>query len=219
LLAAVPGARVRAGASVQTLEAAVETCAQVAATLHGSRIRQGPRRSVKRELDELGSAIRAVRPRSPALAARLERALERAAAQLQATRPLASCLAHGDFTSSQFLFHGRRPALVDFDTICQAEPALDLGQFIAYLRFTLLKRGTDAALADELAARFLDAYAAMGERARAERARLEARVAGYEVISLLRMALHGWQKFKPDRVSVLVPLLGERASCLPVPKR
>jgi hypothetical protein len=104
--------------------------------------------------------------------------------------------------------------LVDFDTVCQAEPALDLGQFVAYLRFTLRKRSGDAGLADELAARFLDAYPLGG---RAGRARLEARVAGYEVLSLLRMALHGWQKFKPDRVLVLVPLLEERASCLPNP--
>ena len=44
------------------------------------------------------------------------------------------CLCHGDFKYAQVFFDGDAVGLVDLDNVCQAEPALDLGQFFAYLR-------------------------------------------------------------------------------------
>ena len=49
------------------------------------------------------------------------------------------CFGHGDYTYTQLIFDGTSSGLVDFDTICRAEPALDLGQFLAYSRLAVLK--------------------------------------------------------------------------------
>ncbi len=81
--------------------------------------------------------------------------------------PLAFC--HGDFNHGQFVLDGTTPGLVDFDSICQAEPALDLGQFLAYLRVAEKKKDKDAPdeLVDQLSARLMDSYiATAGDRDR-----------------------------------------------------
>ena len=42
--------------------------------------------------------------------------------------------AHGGFKASQLLFHSHHVFVVDFDGFCLADPALDVGYFLAYLR-------------------------------------------------------------------------------------
>jgi hypothetical protein len=61
----------------------------------------------------------------------------------------------------------------------------------------------------------MDSYlAALGDRVDdAERLRL--RVAAYEVISLMRMALHSWRQIKPARIENAVAILEEQIACLP----
>jgi glutathione synthase/RimK-type ligase-like ATP-grasp enzyme/aminoglycoside phosphotransferase (APT) family kinase protein len=61
------------------------------------------------------------------LAQRLAEALE--TLQPENYRP-----AHGGFKSSQLLFHSHHAFVVDFDGFCLADPALDIGYFLAYLR-------------------------------------------------------------------------------------
>ena len=110
--------------------------------------------------------------------------------------------------------------MVDFDTVCQAEPALDLGQFLAYQRLAILKDQRPdgplpAATVDQLCASFLDSYIdAMGDRV-ADVAALRARVAIYEILMLLRLAIHSWQKLKVSRLRHAMTLLEERVPCLP----
>ncbi|MBA2288467.1 MAG: hypothetical protein H0W02_23570 [Ktedonobacteraceae bacterium] len=42
--------------------------------------------------------------------------------------------AHGGFKASQLLFQSQLVFIVDFDGFCLADPALDVGYFLAYLR-------------------------------------------------------------------------------------
>ena len=104
--------------------------------------------------------------------------------------------------------------MVDLDTLCQSEPALDLGQFIAYLRTRIEKSAkTDSsarALADGLGERFLGEYLrASGSRVESER-RLRDRTALHEAASLARMALHSRQRFKQKRLEGTTALVEER---------
>ena len=109
---------------------------------------------------------------------------------------------------------------MDFDTVCQAEPALDLGQFLAYLRVATHKArkaagGGAAPLVEQLGRRFLDAYiAAAGDRLEDEE-RMRVRVSVYAVVSLLRMALHSWRQIKPARIENAIAVLEEELACLP----
>jgi aminoglycoside phosphotransferase (APT) family kinase protein len=117
-------------------------------------------------------------------------------------------LAHGDLTPSQLLFDGPRVGILDFDKLCQAEPSLDLGRFLAYLRFALTKHGGRDA--DGMAARFIEAYGDQGGQP-APAARIDA----YEICSLVRMAARSWLQLKPARLAVVCAVLEARSTQSP----
>lgn len=202
-----------------TLDAAIEKSAHSAAALHTSGIGLGRPRRVADELAGLMKELEGLRRLSPDLAELLGSWLRRTQECLDGSDPLPPAFCHGDFSHTQLVFDFASCGLVDFDTVCQAEPALDLGHFLAYLRLAVSKaRGpamhSDGDAADELCARFLNAYVAAASDGLRDGARLRARVPAYEVISLLRLAVHSWRKFKPGRLAYVLTLLEERASCL-----
>jgi thiamine kinase-like enzyme len=199
-----------------TLEDAIDACARIAAGIHSSNIALGHRRTLESELDWLGRSTRALRRVSPELGAQLQRLLDAAEARARATAPLSPCFSHGDFTYTQLVFDGAQSGLVDFDTVCQAEPALDLGQFLAYQRLAILKdqrsdRPLPAAEAMGLTSRFLDTYIDTLAGSREDVAALRARVQLYETLMLLRLAIHSWQKLKVSRLAHALTLLEEQA--------
>ena len=216
LLGVVPGAPVlsdllRAGARgapapAADLSAAVVGCAIVAATLHGLDAPAAGLRSAEYEAERLRTDIAAVARIAPSLGGWLDDGLARAEAELAASAPLAARPSHGDLKHNQILFDGRRWALVDFDTVCLAEPALDLGNFLAYLRLKATGAGGPD-LASRLAEQFLEAYA---DAAPTAAATLRERVRGYETLSLLGRAVHSWQKRKPRRLEAIADLLEGR---------
>ena len=115
------------------LEPAVEACARIGAALHSSGLALGPRRSADDELASLRRALAHVERISPELGALLLPHYERVAAAAQQSPALPLCFNHGDFTPGQFLFEGTNSGLIDLDSVCQAEPALDVAQFLTYL--------------------------------------------------------------------------------------
>jgi hypothetical protein len=224
LLEAVPGTPVlstllkgesRDGQPRQAeIERAVEGCAEVAAALHASGVALGPRRPVERDLTTLGVAVGAVRRISPTLAGWLAAAVSDVEEWLADSRPMQPRLCHGDLRHSQILSDGSARALVDLDTLCQAEPALDLGHFLAYLRLSAARGPAPVqGMADELVDRFLTAYVAAEKPPDATDAVLRARVAACEAVALVRLAIHSWQKLKPARVATVITLLEDRLSC------
>jgi thiamine kinase-like enzyme len=198
------------------LEEAIDACARIAAALHGSGIALGQPRSLADELATLRHGFHAVARTSPEIGAQFHTWLRWVEARAQETQPLEPHFSHGDFTYSQLIFDGSASGLVDFDTICQAEPALDLGQFLAYARVTVPRARHKAAqpadhITEKICGQFLDAYieASAASRSCSEE-RLRARVPVYEVISLLRIGLHSWQKLKGTRLEYVISVLEER---------
>ena len=204
---------------MSSLEEAITACGRIAAALHSTNIGLGSRHTLDDELESSQRSIPALRRVSPDLGAQLETWLGQIAACARQTRPLKLRFSHGDFKESNLISDGATSGLVDFDTVCQAEPALDVGQFLAYLRLAILKyQRTDAPLAaaeiERLCARLFDAYVDAVGCAAAEAERLRARVQVYETLLLLRLAVHSWQKFKVGRLAHAVTLLEERIACL-----
>jgi Ser/Thr protein kinase RdoA (MazF antagonist) len=186
-----------------SLEEMIATCGHAAAALHGSGATLGLRRTIDDELAGLQRDVALVRPFVPT--DREQAWFEQVAALAGQSQPLPLCLCHGDFKYEQLLFDGARSALVDFDGVCQAEPALDLGKFLAHLRVA-------APAADELAAEFLRAYiGATGERLEDER-HLRARTALYEAVSLLHLTLWSRRNLDESAARVASTLLEERLS-------
>lgn len=225
LLDAVPGQthlsallKGRAVAGALTLNQALTTAAHMAVRLHLSEIQLGRLRTLKSEVDDLQEACQIARQLTPALALHLQELVNRLKPYL-AQPALPYCFSHGDFTHTQLIFEGTVGGLVDFDTICQAEPALDLGQFTAYLRLAVTKAtaaGTAAEEdADQLCLYFLQTYGQTVGYAQSTVAYLHERAQIYEVVSLLRIALHSWQKLKAVRLEQVMTILEERIACLP----
>ncbi|HJZ48694.1 MAG TPA: phosphotransferase [Roseiflexaceae bacterium] len=202
-----------------TLEDAIGACGPIAAAMHNTGIELGRRRALQDELDWLAQSILALSRVSPELGARLQDWLAQTTAAADRTTPLPLCFSHGDFTYTQLIFDGQQSGLVDFDTICQAEPALDLGQFLAYQRLAILKDQRRSApmpaeATELLCERFLQNYIAARGPAIGDERELRERAAVYEVLMLLRLAIHSWQKLKVSRLEHTLTLLEERVSCL-----
>jgi aminoglycoside phosphotransferase (APT) family kinase protein len=159
-------------------------------------------RSLDGELGRARSGVEQIGRDAPLLAQWLAGILDDVAAEALSGAPQEPVLSHGDFTPSQLLFSGRRVALLDFDGLCAAEPAFDLGRFLAYLRVALLKSGHPAR--DGLAAGFLGRYHRAGGPCAPER-----RVELYGLVSLVLMAVHSCQRLKPARVRLVCDVIGQ----------
>jgi aminoglycoside phosphotransferase (APT) family kinase protein len=99
-------------------------------------------------------------------------------------------LTHGDLKADHLWITRTGLKLIDFDTCTVADPALDVGKFLADLRWwhTILDL-------DELEltqAHFLDAYGAGAPPARLQRARV------YESLVLIRLGVHRLPLFAED---------------------
>jgi hypothetical protein len=208
LLEELPGQREPAGD-------VVDDAARIAAALHRSDITLGSVRSIDCELSELRDGVLLVERASTEMAAILRELLATIAAAASRSEPLPIVFSHGDFTHSQLLTGGGRCGLVDFDSIARAEPALDLGQFLGYLRMALAKAEPSAgrARADRLADRFLTVYADAAD-APLSPDEVRSRAQVYETISLFRSTLHAWQKLKAKRVRTLFSILVDQVARL-----
>ena len=198
------------------LEEMVGTCGHVAAMLHTSGLALGPARTLDGDLGGLRREIAIARQFVPEFGDRAQSWLERIAALAEQSEPLPLCLSHGDFQYGQLLFDGARAGLVDLDTICQAEPALDLGKFLAHLRFKteqLQRRASmSSAVGEELAEHFLRAYiTARGDQVEDER-QLRLRATLYECTTLLRLAVRGQLNLDEARREIATAVLEERIS-------
>jgi ABC-type multidrug transport system fused ATPase/permease subunit len=231
LLEAIPGepvisdmlkARLRgkpAPAAGLSLEQMIDACGRIAALLHGSNIKLGRRRTLDDELAAMREELEPIQRISPALGIQLQRWMEQLETYAEQSDSLPLCFSHGDFTHGQLIFDGPTAGLVDFDSVCQAEPALDLGQFLAYLRLADKKKDQSSdptgELIEQLSARFMETYlAATGERVE-DADRLRVRVSVYKVISMLRRTMRSWQKLKGSRTESALAILEEEIACLP----
>ena len=223
LLEAVPGAPMlpdllRAGAGVAiapavpgpTPAAAVAACARIAAALHRSSIPVGPSRTLAEELDVAREVVDDLAPMAPVLAASLHRRLG-AIGDVAQDLPGPLGVAHGDFDPAQVLFDGPTTSMVDFDTVCLAEPALDLGHFTASLAVTVRAAqdagGTSRAGVQDLGVAFLHEYVRQSGISNSDV--LLARVAAYRTLALTRLAVRSWCRLKPQRLRPTLSLLDE----------
>jgi len=201
-----------------TLEKAVQTCALIAATLHGSNIKLGRSTTLEMQVAKLQDAADVLYQVFPELGAQVKSWINQTVEFAQAYPAMPLCFSHGDFTYTQLIFDGKQGGLVDFDTMGQAEPAQDLGHYLAYQRLNIIKdQDPNAPFAPEaierLCALFLDTYIDASKGWIADEGLLRGRVAIYELISLIRLTLHSWEKMKGSRLKQTIPLLEERIEC------
>src|SRR5206468_11348165 len=96
---------------------------------HGGKIRTGAQEA--RRVRERAALLAG---HSPQQADEVLRLAQKLAAALETLQPDRYRPTHGGFKCSQLLFHSHHVFVVDFDGFCLADPALDVGYFLAYLR-------------------------------------------------------------------------------------
>jgi len=201
-----------------TLEKAIQTCALIAATLHGSNIQLGARTTLDMQVAKLQAEADVLYEVFPELGAQVKSWINQTVEFAHAYRAMPLCFSHGDFTYTQLIFDGKEGGLVDFDTMCQAEPAQDLGHYLAYQRLNIIKDQDPNSpfppeAIEHLCAIFLDTYIDVSKAWIVDEALLRGRVAIYELISLIRLTLHSWEKMKGSRLKQTLSLLEERIEC------
>lgn len=106
------------------------------ARLHTSTVRpdeKTPRTGAK-EAKRARERASLIAGHNPSQAEEVLRLADQLATRLETLEPDVYRPAHGGFKASQLLFHSHKVFVVDFDGFCLADPALDVGYFLAYLR-------------------------------------------------------------------------------------
>jgi hypothetical protein len=195
--------------------------AQALARLHTSTVRpneSAPRTGAK-EAKRAQQRAALISERNPEQAGEVQRLAGELAARLAALQPDGYYPAHGGFKASQLLFHSHRVFVVDFDGFCLADPALDVGYFLAYLRPSALwyRRPGMREWFEEAAVIFRNAYKqAMTSYGIAQstindiliRSRL------YEAALLFKIATRRVNRLNSPRPKELSAMLEEIAACL-----
>lgn len=130
------------------------------AGLHRADLRVGPEQRFADNLKHLNRAAERVGLVAPTLHQPLRRIIGQLQSRCRRSMPGPSVPSHGDYKYDQFLFDDATGtiALIDFELFCQAEAALDLGTFCAYLPLAQPRDWREAAAVELLRATFLAAY-------------------------------------------------------------
>jgi len=194
--------------------------ANALARVHTSAVRpEGPPRTGAREAKRARERAALIAAHNPSQEDAAQGLAEQLVTRLEALQPDAYRPAHGGFKASQLLFQGQRVFVVDFDGFCLADPALDVGYFLAYLRPSGLwyHRLGMRRWFENAAASFVNAY----RQALSERGIDEATTDGilqrtclYEAAFLFKIATRRVSRLNSPRPGELSAMLTEIASCL-----
>jgi hypothetical protein len=194
-------------AGLEELYSFVRKTAAGLAALHSSEVRFGAIRTWDDELAEVRQVVANLASAVSPLAAAAEPLLTRLEA-LAATQPADPIRTiHGTFRPGQVLIYQGQIGFIDFDSFCQAEPALDLSLFLRRTKDIVLSaldeienstvdevtRARLLAQADTICEVFLAEYEQHVPISRQ-------RVALWEALDLFTLVLHSWTKVKPERL-------------------
>ncbi len=138
------------------------------AALHACPSIEGRRHRFEHALRSLSPCAAPMSAANPALATRFEALLEEAARFARGRAEPPAVVSHGAFRLSQCWIHKRCLVLIDVDTVGWANPALDVGGFLASLDWHAIRQPRCAASAEHAKRTFLASYrekgAALDER-------------------------------------------------------
>ena len=126
---------------------------------------------------------------------------------------------HGSYKPSQLLVRNGEVFLVDFDQFCLADPALDVGYFLAYLRPAGLwyrragRRAWFEAMAEAFLSTYLSRLVERGESA-ATCAGIVRRAPAFEAALLLKIAARRVNRLHSPRPGEVAAVLEEVTRCL-----
>ena len=177
----------------------------VLAGLHAVRVPVGPSQRLADDARDLVRFSTPVASAAPALALPFDEAIGwLAAVTNEEPPPVAS---HGAFRTDQLLVQGDEPLMIDLDRLCGANPARDVGNFLAYLRWKAIREPHHSSFIEAAIPSFPEGYGSVralpGERWTAR----------YEAASMLKIVGRRFRNLDV-RQWALVPQLLDAARAL-----
>ncbi|MEO7908158.1 MAG: phosphotransferase [Roseiflexaceae bacterium] len=209
--------------ALSKLESAMQKTARGLAALHRSGAQYGESYTWEEESAEVRETVDQLAGAIPLLAGAAEPLLARLAA-LAAEYPAdAAVPSHSSFRPAQVLLYRGKVGFIDFDSFCQAEPALDLGLFLAATMNIGLSEPheeesneDDAELDHVTRQTLLDRLELICEAFLAEYERhapiSRQRVALWQALDLLTLILTCWTKIKPVRLGNTLAMIERHLS-------
>jgi hypothetical protein len=149
------------------------------AGLHSNEGPPGPVRSLTDDVEELVSYVAPMAAADAGLARSYEEGVERVASSTEDSAPVPS---HGAFRTDQFMIQGGDLVLIDLDGYCRADPARDIGNLLAYLRWKTIRQPHHGPFIDRATISFLEGYGSGGGSATRKQ------ISSFEAASLLKIA-------------------------------
>lgn len=200
LMDAVPGIHL-------TQPAGVGAAGHALAHLHGQHVAGAPARTLSDDLADLDRALAVIGRFRSDVADLIRGGISEADAD--ASDAPAGVLTHGDYTPSQLLWDGTVVGVVDLDDMCVADPARDLGRFIAAFALRASRQigmSYASVQVSELTASLVEAYLEARPPGQPDHT-LPRRVAAYRALSLARSAARSCRQLKEDRLAAALTLL------------
>src|SRR5216117_2576986 len=178
----------------------------VLAGLHAVPLPAGPPRRIVDDAAYLARFSTPVVRVAPPLARDFDEAIRRLESATHQEPPAVA--SHGSFRSDQLLIEGGEPLMIDLDGLCRANPARDVGNFLAYLRWKSIRQPCHSSFIEAAIPSFLAGY---GSVLPLPDARWTAR---YEAGSMLKIAGRRFRKLDVSEWPLVPRLLDEARALL-----
>src|SRR5947209_636665 len=178
----------------------------VLAGLHAAALPAGPARRIIDDVAYLARFSTPVARAAPPLALAFDEAIRRLRSATHEEPP--AVVSHGSFRSDQLLIEGDEPLMIDLDELCWANPARDVGNFLAYLRWKSIREPRHSSFIEAAIPRFLAGY---GSVLMLPDERWTAR---YEAGSMLKIAGRRFRKLDVSEWPLVPQLLDEARALL-----
>src|SRR5438094_830065 len=176
------------------------------ATLHAARCTSGPPRGIVDDAHDLGASAAPLAHAAPALLPQFLESVGRLVDIGPEEGPFVA--SHGGFRTDQLLLVRDEPVIIDLDGLCWANPARDVGNFLAHLRWKAIREPHHGAFIAAAIPSFLEGYEAVREIP------AERWTACYEAASLLKIAGRRFRKLTVSEWSLVPRLLDEAEALL-----
>src|ERR1043165_2526016 len=97
------------------------------------------------------------------LAAKFEEVIQQIITKVDHLKEPKSVASHGAMRTDQYILQGDRLAMIDLDSYCWANPARDLGNFLAYMCWKAIRQPEHAQFVERAGRAFLEGYLSVHE--------------------------------------------------------
>jgi aminoglycoside phosphotransferase (APT) family kinase protein len=125
---------------------------------HNSSTAPSETKTVYDDLNDLQEYTLIIAKVKPDLATRYEEVIQHIISKVDHFKESKLVASHGAMRTDQFILQGDRLAMIDLDSYCWANPARDLGNFLAYLCWKAIRQPEHAQFVERAGRAFLEGY-------------------------------------------------------------